>query len=67
MDDYLTIAEVSEIYGVSKKTVRRWISRNHVVAYRMRGGQALRIDAASLDGILEPVTYQGYVQRKHRK
>jgi len=67
MDDYLSIAEVADIYGVSKKTVRRWVSRNEVQTYRMAGGRLLRIDAASLDGILEPVNYRGHVSRKGRR
>jgi excisionase family DNA binding protein len=67
MDDYLSIAEVADIYGVSQKTVRRWVSRFDVKAYRMPGGRLLRIDAASLDGILEPVNYRGYVPRRGRR
>ena len=67
MDDYLSIAEVADIYGVSAKTVRRWVSRNEVRTYRMAGGRLLRIDAASLDGILEPVNFRGYKSRKGRR
>lgn len=67
MDDYLTLKEVANIYGRSTKTVRRWIARDFIIAYRIKGSNALRIDAGSLDGILEPVNYQGYVNRKSRK
>lgn len=67
MDDYLSIAEVADIYGVSHKTVRRWIARNHLTTWRMPGGRLLRIEAASLDGILEPVNYRGYDSRRNRR
>jgi excisionase family DNA binding protein len=67
MDDYLSIAEVADIYGVSTKTVRRWIARNQVNAGRTPGGRLLRIDASSLDGILEPVHYRGYTPRNARR
>jgi excisionase family DNA binding protein len=63
MDAYLSIAEVAEIYGVSAKTVRRWIARGEIIAGRTPGGRLLRIEAASLDGILEPVHYRGYTPR----
>lgn len=66
MDDFLSIAEVAEIYGVSGKTVRRWVARNQVKTWRMPGGRLLRIEAASLDGILEPVHYRGYTPRNSR-
>jgi excisionase family DNA binding protein len=67
MDDYLSVVEVADIYGVSCKTVRRWIARNQVKAGRTPGGRLLRIEASSLDGILEPVHYRGYTQRKSRR
>ena len=66
MDAYLSIAEVAEIYGISSKTVRRWIARGEINAGRTPGGRLLRIEAASLDGILEPVHYRGYTPRRLR-
>lgn len=67
MDSFLTIAETADVYGVSEKTVRRWIADSQIIAWRMPGGRLLRIDASSLDGILEPVNYRGYMSRSERK
>lgn len=67
MDNMLTIAEIAEVYAVSTKTVRRWISDYELEAWRLPGGRLLRIDAASLDRIIEPVTYRGYTKRRNSK
>lgn len=63
MDGYLTISEVAEIYAVSEKTVRRWISSSQIIAYKVGGGRTIRIDSSSLGGILEPVNYRGHTAR----
>ena len=49
-----SLEEVALEYGVTKRTVRNWIAKGLVVAYR-RNNQAIYIDALSLDGVLSPI------------
>lgn len=49
-----SLEEVATEYGVTKRTVRNWIAKGLVVAYR-RSNQAIYIDALSLDGVLSPI------------
>jgi DNA-binding transcriptional MerR regulator len=49
-----SLEEVAIEYGVTKRTVRNWISRGLVVAYR-RNNQAIYIDELSLDRVLSPI------------
>jgi DNA-binding transcriptional MerR regulator len=51
---YLPIGEVASMYGVTVRTVRNWISRGIVVAYK-RNNHAVFIDERSLDNILTPI------------
>ena len=68
MDSMLTIAEIAEMYGVSTKTVRRWGAQGQIKLLRLPGGRLLRVDAASLQGILEPVHFKGACEpRRHKK
>mgnify|MGYP000028146389 FL=1 len=67
MDSWLTIAQIAETYAVSTKTVRRWITQYELEAWRLPGGRLLRIDSASLDRVIEPVTYRGYTKRTKNK
>lgn len=62
MDEYLTIQEVAQLYAVSEKTVRNWISEGKLEARRI-GGRLIRIESRSLDLLNEPVQYQGYRRR----
>ena len=66
MDDYLTIQEVAELYAVSEKTVRNWISEGKLEARRI-GGRLIRIESRSLDFLSEPVHYRGYTNRRERR
>ena len=66
MDDYLTIQEVAELYAVSEKTVRNWISEGKLEARRI-GGRLIRIESRSLDFLSEPVHYRGYKNRRERR
>jgi excisionase family DNA binding protein len=65
MDEYLTIQEVAQLYAVSEKTVRNWISEGKLEARRI-GGRIIRIEARSLDQLNEPVQFQGYRNRRDR-
>jgi excisionase family DNA binding protein len=65
MDDYLTIQEVAQLYAVTEKTVRNWISEGKLEARRI-GGRIIRIESRSLEMLNEPVQYQGYRNRRSR-
>jgi excisionase family DNA binding protein len=65
MDEYLTIQEVAELYAVSERTVRNWISEGKLEARRI-GGRIIRIEARSLDFLNEPVNRRSYVPRASR-
>lgn len=47
MTDQLTIPQVAERFGVSTKTVRRWIASGDLPARRV-GPRLVRIDAADV-------------------
>lgn len=43
-----TVADVADHYGVSTRTVWRWIRAGHLTAYRV-GARAVRVDLDDLD------------------
>ncbi|MCL2515292.1 MAG: hypothetical protein FWD85_06945 [Microbacteriaceae bacterium] len=45
--DLATIAKAAEAFDVDTSTVRRWVSRGYLAAYRLPSG-ALRVDLATL-------------------
>jgi DNA-binding transcriptional MerR regulator len=45
---------VAAEYGVSTRTVRNWISKGLIVAYK-RNNHAIFVDERSLDNILRPI------------
>lgn len=51
MSKKLTINEVAERYGVSTKTVRRYISGGVLTAHRL-GPRLIRLDAAEVEAEL---------------
>jgi excisionase family DNA binding protein len=52
-----TIAEVADILGVSKSTVRRWISAGLIPSYRIAQAHFVRADA--LEAIQAPGAPKG--------
>jgi DNA-binding transcriptional MerR regulator len=50
MQGMKSLEEVAIEYRVTKRTVRNWIAKGLVVAYR-RNNQAIYIDERSLDGM----------------
>ena len=48
---FFTIAEVAECLNVSTRTVRRWIKRGELIAYRPGGG-VVRIAESDLRAFL---------------
>lgn len=67
MKTYLTIAQVAELTQTSATTVRRWIARGELRAYRF-GSRNIRIDLADLDKMRKQVNPAGnyYVAFKAR-
>jgi len=62
-DDYpdlLDLKQAAELLGVHPRTVRRMIKQGHLPAYRLAGGQQLRIKKSDLlEAALEPVEPEG--------
>lgn len=49
---YLTIEQTAENLGTSTKSVRRYIARGDLPAYRIRGSRSIRIKAADVDALM---------------
>lgn len=54
MQGMRSLESVAMEYGVSTRTVRNWIARGLIVAYK-RNNHAILIDERSLDNILRPI------------
>ena len=54
MGPYIPIGQVAEMYSVTERTVRNWISQGLVRGYK-RNNHAVFIDERSLDNILIPI------------
>ena len=67
MDGDLSIYEVAMLFGVSTKTVRRWISRGEVRAYKLPGGRLIRIDVDSISDITRPAVSNRHSTAAPRK
>lgn len=48
----------AEQYGVSSRTIRRYISAGHITGYRF-GPRMLRVDLDELDALLRPLAAGG--------
>lgn len=53
-----SIADAAEHLGVSEKTIRNYIARGTLPAYRL-GNRAIRIDRRDLDALLTPIPAGG--------
>jgi excisionase family DNA binding protein len=51
IERFLTVAEVAERLRVTERTVRNWISKGYLVAYRLDG--VVRISSVDLDRFIE--------------
>ncbi len=58
MSKYISIAEVADLFGVSERTVRNWISEEKLEAIKV-GPRVIRILESSLDLLCEPVHRRG--------
>lgn len=54
MQGMKSLHEVALEWNVSTRTVRNWIAKGPIVAYK-RNNHVILIDERSLDGILKPV------------
>jgi excisionase family DNA binding protein len=50
----IPLTEAADIYGLSTKTIRRYISDGRLKAYRV-GPRAIRVDRDSLASLLTPM------------
>lgn len=53
-----SLPNAAEIYGVSARTLRRYISAGRITGYRF-GPRMLRVDLDELDGLLRPLAAGG--------
>ena len=54
MQGMKSLHDVAMEWNVSTRTVRNWIAKGLIVAYK-RNNNAILIDERSLDGILKPI------------
>ena len=54
LESYLTQVEVARIFGVTTRTVRNWIRKGLITAYK-RNNFVVLIDERSLDNVLSPI------------
>ncbi len=54
MQGMKSLQDVAIEWNVSTRTVRNWIARGLIVAYK-RNNHAILIDERSLDGLLKPI------------
>ena len=54
MSRYLSLSEVAQIFGVTPRTVRNWISKGLITAYK-RNNFGVFVDERSLDNVLQPI------------
>lgn len=50
----VSIPEAAEYFDVNPKTVRRWIAKGRLSAYRL-GPRLIKVDLEQLDGMLQPI------------
>lgn len=53
-----SLPEAAEQYGVSSRTIRRYISAGRITGYRF-GPRMLRVDLDELDALLRPLAAGG--------
>jgi excisionase family DNA binding protein len=58
-DEWLSIQQIADRYGISHKTVRRRISDGSLPARVLRGSRVVRINAAVADALWERVPAAG--------
>lgn len=51
----LSQAQAAEYLGVTDRTIRNYVARGDLRAYRVRGSRLVRIDLAELDTLLRPI------------
>jgi excisionase family DNA binding protein len=54
MSDYLTIKEAAAYAKASERTIRRWIARGDLAAFRI-GPKMVRIEQVDLDRLTRPI------------
>ena len=52
MRKYYRVKEAAEIFSVSEKTIRRWISDRYIKAVRIGG--SVRIPTAEMERLIQP-------------
>ena len=55
MERMITTREVAEVLGVHIETVRNWVRKGKLRAYRVSGRGRLRFDPADVRAVLKPV------------
>ena len=55
MERMITTREVAEVLGVHIETVRGWVRKGKLRAYRVSGRGRLRFDPADVRAVLKPV------------
>lgn len=56
---FMSPFEAAEYLGVHPKSVRRYVSRGDLVAYRVAGSRLIKIRRDDLDALLQPIPTAG--------
>lgn len=56
---WLSQAEAADELGVTDRTIRNYISRGVLPAYRPRGSRVVRIRASDVDALMQPIPTTG--------
>lgn len=52
---YLSVREAADFISVSQRTIRRYIDRDILRAYRVAGSNTIRIKRDDLEALLKPI------------
>ena len=52
---FLSVRQAAELISVSQRTIRRYIEQDILPAYRVTGGNTIRIKREDLEALLKPM------------
>ena len=53
--EWLTVDEAAKRIKISKSTMRRYVAKEKITAFRPQGGRDLRFRASDVDALMQPI------------